>query len=1719
MAVSYARRRLAGAMAVCILLAAGAFAADITLRPTDDVWVRGGDYATAEYGIQPGAAGYLTVKYEPGNLTYTRETFLRFDLRGISNSVDSASITLTVKSQDTNGQGLQYLKVVNDDAWTEADVCYNTRPTDYGASAIASWYAPANYETVTVDITSAVNAETDGQLSLIVYGGDNRVVNYYSKDGNTLAQRPRLKVRGSGIESPTGCGRILMEYWTGITGSSITDLTGNANYPDKPFSRDYPTVFESVASFGDNYGTRFRGYVHAPQTGNYTFYIASDNNSQLYLSSDDDPANIGSPIASVSGYTGRYQWDKYASQASSSVYLVAGQRYYVEVRHVEGSGGDHVEVGWQLPDTSYERPIGGERLSPYYDTEWIVADGNIFDRQATGHPRILASDQTFARLADEMDASPEMELRYQAVQDQADALLDVAPSTYALVAGRLLGVSREVLNRLEKLSLAYKITGDTDYLDRAWNEMDAVANFPDWHPAHFLDTAEMTMAMAIGYDWLYNDLTSAQRATIRNGIKTLGLTPGLSGYQSGAWWSTSAYNWSHVCNGGMATGAMAIYEDETAMASDILEYVLERYTLTELCPDGGWAEGAGYWSYAMRYATYMLGAMETNFGTTFGIAGRAGMPLAGFYPIYVDRPNGLVFNYGDNGTGGLTSVQEVYWMSKRFNRPEFAAWQRDQVRYAPREILWWDPRGDIPADIPLPLDKKFDNCGIAMFRGGWEPITPSFVGLKGGSNNNNHWHIDLGSVVIDGLGEAFVVDLGSNNYGTAGESDYFGADRYKYYKVRAEGHNTLVINPDADRDQEIVTDAPILNYESSTEGGQGMIDLSAAYANDATSVVRGVRMIDYKRSILIQDEISGVSGDQEVYWFMHTKADIDIVDAGQTAIFEQNGKRLWAHILNAPSGTNFTTMTATPLPTSPVPDGGQDSTDAYQKLVMHISGVANMTLAVVFVPLDLNDDPPTSLPSVTALSNWSTYAYNSAGTGFGASPRSANESVPIPGDWTPEAGAVAFQLYSGTNNNQQIPITFLSENESTEGIDYYYKSIYADWIGWKQFVFPLSDFSPTRSPLGWDQLTGIVFRTSGWGATVLPDSVLKVADVQTVPTGTMFGQSPAQTFDLFFLPPLDWDISKEYVGFDLYSKAANNQRIVFNLMSENPEGVPEGPDYYSKSIYADWTGWKHFCIPLSSMGTSRQPRGLDDLDEVRFYTNGWGTTVMEDTLLSLDNFGTEVGGECFGYDPAESTDAEPDLPTGWLPYGSVTFDLYSAVANGQTINVIFFSQNPGTGGDDYYIYTLTADWTGWKSFDIPMLDFTTVGTPLGWDQVTDIVFDTNSYAGASLLTGTYLSVRDIDTTLDGGNFGASPMGSTGYNAGVPSNWVGYGYLAFDIYSQENNGQQIMIVGSAENAEDPAGWDYYSKKITVDWSGWKHFEIPLYEFGTNRNPLGWEDLDYVSFSTTGWSMTLLDDTYLSVKNVENKLDGHQLGASPSPSASYTSNSLSNWTGYGYLSFDLYSDAANNQIVKVVCDSENTSGTPEGWDYYIYSITVDWEGWRHFDIPLSSFASVRDPLGWDQINYVGFRTTGWTCILLDDTHLSVDGLANTLEGTNFGATPSPSATANVGVPADWDHTDGEISFSLYSENANNQIVGVNCYSENPSGVPEGPDYYRYTITVDWTGWQDFTIPFASFSNNRQPLGWDQLTGLTFSSSGWSTTLYDDTHLSVKDVRSGD
>ncbi|MFP5082056.1 right-handed parallel beta-helix repeat-containing protein [Pedobacter sp. JCM 36344] len=158
-------------------------------------------------------------------------------------------------------------------------------------------------------------------------------------------------------------GGIYREVWNNNFGNDVAQITLQST----PSTTIPLNSLEGPINVGENYGARIRGYVIAPTTGDYTFWIAADDAGELWLSNDAEPVNKVK-IAYTLSWNNTREWTRFGSQKSKLIPLQAGQKYYIEVLHKQGAGGGNLSVQWMLPDGKIESPIPGNRLESYVET-------------------------------------------------------------------------------------------------------------------------------------------------------------------------------------------------------------------------------------------------------------------------------------------------------------------------------------------------------------------------------------------------------------------------------------------------------------------------------------------------------------------------------------------------------------------------------------------------------------------------------------------------------------------------------------------------------------------------------------------------------------------------------------------------------------------------------------------------------------------------------------------------------------------------------------------------------------------------------------------------------------------------------------------------------------------------------------------------------------------------------------------------------------------------------------------------------------------------------------------------------------------------------------------------------------------------------------------------------------------------------------------------------
>ena len=266
------------------------------------------------------------------------------------------------------------------------------------------------------------------------------------------------------------------------------------------------------------------------------------------------------------------------------------------------------------------------------------------------HPRILLLKNEEQSIRRFISSDVCWEKIHETILTESEKLLSVPPIERVMVGRRLLDVSRKALRNIFFLSYSYRLTNDKAYAERAEKELLAVAAFKDWNPSHFLDVGEMTMGVAIGYDWLYDWLSEESKSIVRNAIIEKGIKPSMDDRYND--FITAHNNWSQVCNTGIAYGALAIAEDEPALAEEMLHRSVNNIYMADYAPDGAYPEGAGYWSYGTSYNVMFISALDKAFGTDFGLSETPGFKQTAEYAQHVIANDYHIFNYSDSDEYG-----------------------------------------------------------------------------------------------------------------------------------------------------------------------------------------------------------------------------------------------------------------------------------------------------------------------------------------------------------------------------------------------------------------------------------------------------------------------------------------------------------------------------------------------------------------------------------------------------------------------------------------------------------------------------------------------------------------------------------------------------------------------------------------------------------------------------------------------------------------------------------------------------------------------------------------------------------------------------------------------------------------------------------------------------------------------------------------------------------
>ncbi len=475
----------------------------------------------------------------------------------------------------------------------------------------------------------------------------------------------------------------------------------------------------------------------------------------------------------------------------------------------------------------------------------------------------------------------------------------------------MLSSAREILRKVSILSYGYRMTGNKSFATRAEKEMLHAAELEDWNDAKaYLDAAELTLGLAVGLDWLYDQLSPSSREKIAHAIIDKGIMPS---FNKPTWWLTSHNNWNQVCNAALTVGAIAVKDTDPELMNKVIARAEESMPLamSNYAPDGAYPEGPMYWEYGTQFNALYLDVYEKYFGKESELIKVPGFMKTGLYYSSMVTPTLNRFNYCDcSSTNVVPLSPAVMWFYSKTKDQALLFFQHKAITNPKgmftkdRILIWsilWGAGSQAPMAKPVePKDKMYVAQGVsavATMRSSWTDPNALFVGVKAGSPNTGHGHMDVGSFIFEAMHVRWATDLGGDRYHPL--ETHLGAGTWKMtqdsprwdifrYSVRA--HNTLMIN-DA---KQLVTGKTIINEHVNTpELMSVVVDLTSIYSDQVSKAVRGVALVEGKY-MMVEDVITTGDKPAKVRWNLTAKTTNVRInqDKSNIILFSSNKKRV-----------------------------------------------------------------------------------------------------------------------------------------------------------------------------------------------------------------------------------------------------------------------------------------------------------------------------------------------------------------------------------------------------------------------------------------------------------------------------------------------------------------------------------------------------------------------------------------------------------------------------------------------------------------------------------------------------------------------------------------------------------------------------------------------------------------------------------------------------------
>lgn len=527
-----------------------------------------------------------------------------------------------------------------------------------------------------------------------------------------------------------------------------------------------------------------------------------------------------------------------------------------------------------------------------------------------GGPRLVLTPTIEKKLRAKLNSDAVVKNYFNAMKLNAGEIMGEPLLTRQLIGRRLLDTSREMLYRMNILGMVYRMGKDPAILKRIDEEVKAVCNFTDWNPSHYLDVAEMSLAIALALDWAGEALPKSTVDIAKTALITKGIEPSFP-EKGEPGWVNGTNNWNQVCNGGMIAAAIMIADRDPELAAKTISRSLDGMSnaLKQYGPDGLYPEGATYWSYGTSFSVVTSSFLESAFGTDFGIAEYPAFLESADFRLLSVAPSGWYYNFADCGDkGGNSGDITLAWFAHQTGNPLYLEKEKFLMpaenmgklsRLAGAGLVWlsqFEKKNE--TELPLAWKGEGENP-VVVFRGGDKDPRQYYFGGKGGRATVSHGNMDAGSFIFELDGVRWSIDPGNQSYHEIEKTGFNlwagcqNCERWKLLTKNNYGHSTVTVN---DALHVNTGFAPLKDFKDGARP-EATFDLKEIFGGKVSSATR--RFVkENGHSLLIEDKVQINDSTLSVTWQLITAADVEFTKGG--AILRQDGKQLNLENLSHP---------------------------------------------------------------------------------------------------------------------------------------------------------------------------------------------------------------------------------------------------------------------------------------------------------------------------------------------------------------------------------------------------------------------------------------------------------------------------------------------------------------------------------------------------------------------------------------------------------------------------------------------------------------------------------------------------------------------------------------------------------------------------------------------------------------------------------------------------